>query len=688
MEAGVNSVTGDAPSPNCPLREAVLGRYADAAQALASEEALGLDELLGFLRNIDRHDLRPLQGLLVQTEAVGNPALPPVEQIAILEWVGEAFELWRKHYPLEQPLSDRLRELQPLAAALALSEPSFLIPGTHPFHQLLDSIQDYAVGWQPSLGRAGNTLEKQVEAAVKQAGGWFDNRGTDLAAICAEVATTAERDISRAQRMSQRVMDTEQGRLRAADAKNTAARMINQALENFQVPVAVGEFLKGPWYESAQLVLLKFTADSEQWAQMTAATESLLDSMQVDGPQGDKRRQYLFEAVTRIPKELKRWLLSLQHDSDAANEAVQPIEVCHLRILRELALDLVSMEPLAVAEDSVPETGAVPEEVAALMVGQWFRIENEPGQALRAQLALKLENERQLLFSNQSGVKSLQLDYLHLQQLLVNRRAVLLQHGSSFTRSLARAAGIESDQELGELVATAKERAQQYEEQVREEALRLEREHQRLQDEANQQAAERAGEQRADEQTAMAEPGTANGDDHNSSTKKHDTAVALSGSDKSEGLSLQQEAALLAERSSAAKHVKQASTATPTGQEDAGQTADDAGTVEQQAPGSTQAESVQDRTAPGGAGESTLDLNLPMGAWLGFHDGEAPLMAKLAVHDPELDIYIFVNRQGIKMRQLSRAELESLVDDGMVDILTTNSNFRSEVSRVRGTDRE
>ena len=41
-----------------------------------------------------------------------------------------------------------------------------------------------------------------------------------------------------------------------------------------------------------------------------------------------------------------------------------------------------------------------------------------------------------------------------------------------------------------------------------------------------------------------------------------------------------------------------------------------------------------------------------MGAWLGFHDGETPLMAKLAVHDPGSDTYIFVNRQGIKMREI------------------------------------
>ena len=80
-------------------------------------------------------------------------------------------------------------------------------------------------------------------------------------------------------------------------------------------------------------------------------------------------------------------------------------------------------------------------------------------------------------------------------------------------------------------------------------------------------------------------------------------------------------------------------------------------------------------------------INLPMGAWLGFHDGETPIMAKLAVHDPENDYYIFVNRQGLKLRQLGTSELFKLINSGLVDILETNSNFREEVSLTR-TDKD
>ncbi len=96
----------------------------------------------------------------------------------------------------------------------------------------------------------------------------------------------------------------------------------------------------------------------------------------------------------------------------------------------------------------------------------------------------------------------------------------------------------------------------------------------------------------------------------------------------------------------------------------------------------------QPEPEPEGAPESEplvqeATINLPMGAWLGFHDGDTPIMAKLAVHDPENDYFIFVNRQGIKLRQVGRTELIKLIDNGLVDILETNSNFREEVSLSR-----
>ena len=81
-----------------------------------------------------------------------------------------------------------------------------------------------------------------------------------------------------------------------------------------------------------------------------------------------------------------------------------------------------------------------------------------------------------------------------------------------------------------------------------------------------------------------------------------------------------------------------------------------------------------------------LAVDLPMGSWLGFHDGETPLLAKVALHDPASDMYIFVNREGVKMREISQTQLLALMQQDLVDILETRSSFRSQVSQIRDPD--
>ena len=81
---------------------------------------------------------------------------------------------------------------------------------------------------------------------------------------------------------------------------------------------------------------------------MSATTETLLDSLQSLEEAQEARRQYIFEVVTQLPKEMRRWLLSLHHDTEAVNEAMGLVELAHLRILRRQPLELQRIEPIVV----------------------------------------------------------------------------------------------------------------------------------------------------------------------------------------------------------------------------------------------------------------------------------------------------------------------------------------------------
>ncbi|MDG1066642.1 MAG: DUF1631 family protein [Luminiphilus sp.] len=77
-----------------------------------------------------------------------------------------------------------------------------------------------------------------------------------------------------------------------------------------------------------------------------------------------------------------------------------------------------------------------------------------------------------------------------------------------------------------------------------------------------------------------------------------------------------------------------------------------------------------------------VKLQIPMGTWLGFHDRDPPLMAKIVACDLEKNSYIFTNREGIKMRELTVPQLVALIDRDMVDILERKTNFRETVSQL------
>lgn len=565
------------------MLESIEGLYAAEATAASGAEALTRDQLVAFLSSWENLNLAPLQSILDQTEAVGERARPTASHAAILLWLGTAFSAWEKTFSLEPPMATELRRLKPLAAKMALTDPDFLVPGRHPMHQLLDQLQEAAVGWQAILGRAGQACHRLVTGAVGDALALQDaaQPARDLIKLNERIHTAIARDDARARRMSQRMIEAERGKIKTAKTKRQAALMINEALQKYPAPPAIGKFLKGPWYESSQLVLLKFGAGSEEWRQMAAATASLLDSVQPSEAEDKQRRQQLFELVTHTPRQLKRWLLSLQHDSDAVDDAIGVVEFAHLKMLRNQPLEPEWIAPFGIDEEHGMD--ASPELPEAIREGQWFRLDLGAGENVRARLALRMDNERQLLFANQAGIKVLQRSFAEFAEMARQSKVTLLRCGASFSRALAHAAGISTTEELDRVFGAEAARARQEEEQrEREQALRTQ--------------------------------------------QKRQLAVE-------------------------ARRVEEAKQSTD-----------------------SQLQELK-------------NMQLPMGAWLGFHDTQPPLMAKLAVHDPEQNTYIFVDRNGIKLRQLSRKQLHALIDKGMVDILEKRSRFRDQVSRkTQGPD--
>ncbi|MEM9317271.1 MAG: DUF1631 family protein, partial [Pseudomonadota bacterium] len=411
------------------------------ADAPAASSPLDKEELIRFLGRSKDTDASPLATIKRRAAKQNRTAELTPEDHAVLAWVCEAFSDWEERYPLELPLREQLRRLLPLAVAMAMHDDEFLFPGAHPLHLLLDSLQAGAVGWQVRLDRAGQMLEQRIERSVDKALEWFENQRVDIESITRELTAANERDAARAQRMVQRLEETELARLRKETALRDAALFINRGLQEFELPSAIGEFLKGPWRDSAQMILVKFGKDSDEWAQMRRTTRHLMESVQdrsdISEAQGDRLEQML----RRLPSELRRWLISLEHDSDETDGAIGLVEYAHLRLQHGQDIERSLIDPLEVEEQGASERD---DDELRSQTGEWYQFEDDDGE-LRAQLVLQLENNSHLLFANFVGLKALDLRRQTFAQRLEDGFAHHLPHRASFSLSLAAAVGIKDD---------------------------------------------------------------------------------------------------------------------------------------------------------------------------------------------------------------------------------------------------
>lgn len=431
------------------LQSLVLEGFADPAFSAQGGQAMPRDELIGYIRASDKYELSSLESVLIQTDLIGDPALPTPQDSAALAWAGAAYKHWEKHYPLDEALASPLRRLKPVLALMALADPQFYTPGIHPLHQALDALQHAAVGWQEGLGRAGEPVQKLLEQTVNDAQASLEENGSGLIAILRATTESALRLQTRQQRMSKRAADVERGQLRSARAKINAANAINEEIARFPIPADIGSFLTGPWYESAQLVLLKFGDNSDQWKAFRNTSTALINSLQ---PKDEDN--VALEKVSDISKGLKQWLLSLQHDEQASEQAISSIEYVHLRVARGEDIERSNTSPIPVSDKA---RNAEEQSIAldGIATGQWFQVEARKGGTLRIQLAMMQEDEQQLLFCNHAGAKVQSLDYASFAQLLEEKKAKPLSSDASFSRALAAVVGIDSQEALAQLTGEA-----------------------------------------------------------------------------------------------------------------------------------------------------------------------------------------------------------------------------------------
>jgi hypothetical protein len=277
----MNSITAEI-RPDEALGRAIAINYGGAeASVEAGTRPLPIpDPLLQALRRVAQQpDLRLADLLASDLGDAWSAELPPYCSWH-LRWMEEVFRQWREVSPISAELGGEFARLQPLAVALSFSDPEFLDPGKHALHNAIDALFEASIGWDTSLENSGDQLRRLVRDAVDALVRAFAEERGDHAAICDHVSRAAYSYIERRQRALSRLLEAERSQLRAAGVRNIAAQTVNQLLRRHPTPAMLGEFIKGSWYESLQLCLLRHGSHSEEWQQRVELTERLLHKVQ------------------------------------------------------------------------------------------------------------------------------------------------------------------------------------------------------------------------------------------------------------------------------------------------------------------------------------------------------------------------------------------------------------------------
>ncbi len=641
-------------SDRLPLTRSLEAEARGAFAVPARSEGLNRQALLSALEG-----LRPGGRSLAESLHDAGFMPPSADDQPVLDWVDAIFAHWQTHYPVAPELQQALDRARQLAAAFAVKDSRFFVPGGHAVHRLLDVIHNGLIGWHTGLGSAaGNALEGAKEALERARRDFPSEPQVDETLEL--LSQKIQAHDAQLKRLDGVLLEREISTMGEDLTRMTVAFALNSILSEHEVPGSVARFVKSDWYESGVIIAAQHGEASQEWRKFINTTQILVQAVQpIDT--GDSDGQARLQATMhQLPSTLSRQLLSLQPDHDAIAGAIGLIEYALLRNMRGEDLGLLLAEPLTVP--GMPEGGPPSEDDLlnhGIHPGGWYSLDTADGE-LRIRLAGGLAGNIYLLFMDFLGARAIRKTYAEFRSMLVSGEAKALNVPDSFCRSMVEATEIrerETAAEKAEQAAHERARAEAEESAQAQLAATLSG-HNPLGHRASGYQASGHNERDQHEDQGAPDQSASGEQRHQQADQNH---TEHHGDYQRQEGQPQGQASSDPSHTSQASHSSHSSLAT-THRDDS--------------------DSLPSTDSPYES-NTVVKLQIPMGTWMGFHDREPPLLARVAVRDLEKDSYIFTNREGIKLRELTVAQLIALIDRDMVDILERKTNFRDTINQMR-----
>ncbi len=396
------------------VTEALKHKYRDKDRNAGN---VTTDEVAAFLRTLAAAQL-PADYNLLDVLAAEKPEWETgPNDTAILQAVGDCLSTFFDQINLVPEIHAEIRQVVPCLAATLIEAPSTPLDNDVSVFSLTDLMIAASAGWASDLGRNGQKLIDEIQTAVTAL-----REARDIKDIQAELAASIEKDLSRTTKLEDRLAASEAGKIRSKRSRALAGEMINEQMTDKQVTEGLLSFLKGPWYESMQLIAINHGIESDEWVRASKITQTLIWTYQPTEEASEKQR--LYRIIEHLPEEVSSLLLTLEHSNEGAETVMAEIEDDHVSIVSGQSLEYVEWLPIEIEKagedgDHATVDRSLLKKVRALEPGQWFIVSDEDVER-RIKLVLKLEDVKQLLFTNRNGMKALEKNYEDMAYLLTS----------------------------------------------------------------------------------------------------------------------------------------------------------------------------------------------------------------------------------------------------------------------------
>jgi hypothetical protein len=394
-------------------------------------------EMAAFIQDLSPDSLPDDHAFLSVIAEQKSEWIPSADDRAVLQSIRDCLNMIYNLLDLEPEITRRLHATNALIAARMLAAPGFPLEETeHSILTVLDEVVGAAIGWSADQGRAAEKVLDEIDAVI--AG--LKEEAADFEKIETGFRVFIEKEQSRITKLEDRLTASESGLIRSRRGRAMAAEMINKFMEGRLLTAGIAAFLKGPWYESMQLLAITEGVDGENWIRAAKLTETLVWTYQPLKAEKPDDKQRLYRIIEHLPSEIHDLLLVLEHQGDSAEAALAEIESDHIAVISGQELEYAAFDLIKTEEDESRGKPAVSRillrKVTALEPGQWIIYETEDKRA-RVKLLLKLADVRQMLFTNRNGMKALDITFDELAYLMSSGVIKPLNHFDIFSTTFS-----------------------------------------------------------------------------------------------------------------------------------------------------------------------------------------------------------------------------------------------------------